>query len=98
MLAALLAEIGLPFLVRTVERALGGLENPIAQSAANALKGDREQCIERRRVGLLAEARPCEFERGLGPLASANYPGQSLQDHAGIISASRAGPAASAPG
>ncbi len=39
MLAALLAEIGLPFLVRTVERALGGLENPIAQSAANALKG-----------------------------------------------------------
>ena len=39
MLAALLAQIGLPLLVKTVGSALGRLDHPIAKSAADALDG-----------------------------------------------------------
>jgi len=38
MIAALLAQIGLPLLVRTVGSALGLIDNPVAAAAAQALK------------------------------------------------------------
>jgi len=38
MLPALLAQIGLPVLIRAVSEGLGRIENPVAQTAASALK------------------------------------------------------------
>lgn len=38
MIPALLAQIGLPVLIRAVSEGLGRIENPIAQTAASALK------------------------------------------------------------